>query len=62
MKFTFHIRLKTRAQQLVELMLARYHEFNYQSQIKYASQLGIYTSTYLPNEQKPVASVRPGQY
>ena len=62
MKFTCHIRLKTRAQQLVELMLARYHEFNYQSQIKYASQLGIYASTYLPNEQKPSVSVRPGQY
>jgi len=62
MKITFHIHLKTRVQQLVESMLARYHEFNYESQVKYASQLGIYASTCLPNEQKPNASVGRGLY
>jgi hypothetical protein len=61
MKITFHIHLKTLAQQWVESLLARYHEFNYESQVKYVSQLGIYASTYLPNEQKPVSSVHPGQ-
>jgi hypothetical protein len=62
MKYTFHIRLKIRAQQLVAVLLARYHEFNYESQSKYAAQLGMYASTYLPNDQKPKASVSPVHY
>jgi hypothetical protein len=62
MKFTFHIRLKTRAHQLVERVLARYHKFNYESQVKYAAQLGMYASTYLPNDQKPKVSLNPRLY
>ena len=62
MKFTFHIRLKTRALELVQRVLARYHEFNYESQAKYAAQLGMYASTYLSNDQKPQVSLNPRLY
>ncbi len=62
MKITFHIRLKTRALELVQRVLDRYHEFNYESQAKYAAQLGMYASTYLPNDQKPQVSLTPRLY